>query len=157
MMQHSYMLSLSCLWHPAAIDQSWCADASSLVRHTPLKGAAVGGVVTKLRYLFPSCRAAASTAAKQQAQDELRDSQAQASKLQSRLETAQEAAQQAKQQVWQLEQSNTQLAQQAAKQAAESDFLEGELAGLRESEVRLREQVAVQQEQVRSAGPCQHW
>jgi septal ring factor EnvC (AmiA/AmiB activator) len=105
--------------------------------------------------VFPSCRAVASTAAKQQAQDELQDSQAQARKLQSKLEAAQEAAQQAKQQVWQLEQSNTQLAQQAAKQAAESDFLEAELAGLRESEVRLREQVAVQQEQVGSLGPCQ--
>lgn len=52
--------------------------------------------------------------------------------------------------MWQLEQSNSQLAQQATKQAADADFLEGELAGLRENKMRLREQVAVQQEQVRS-------
>lgn len=69
--------------------------------------------------------------------------------MQSKLKTAQEAAKHAEQQVWQLEQSNSQLAQQAAKQAADADFLEGELAGLRENEMRLREQVAVQQEQVR--------
>lgn len=98
----------------------------------------------------PCDAAAASTAAKQQAQEELRSSQTQVSSLQSKLETAQEAAKHAEQQVWQLEQSNSQLAQQAAKQAADADFLEGELAGLRENEMRLREQVAVQQEQVRS-------
>lgn len=98
--------------------------------------------------LPPFISVAASNSAKQQAQDELQ-SQTQVNKqLQASSAAAQEAAQRAQQQVWQLQQSNTQLAQQAAKQAAESDFLEGELGGLRNREVQLREQAAVQQEQV---------
>jgi septal ring factor EnvC (AmiA/AmiB activator) len=91
---------------------------------------------------------AAVTASKQHTQD-LLDQQIQSnSSLQSRLDTAQEAAQQAQQQVQQLQQSHAQLVQQAAKQAAEAEQLQGELAGLRQREMQLREQVAVQQEQV---------
>lgn len=66
---------------------------------------------------------------------------------QAKLEAAQGAVQDNQQRLWELERSNVQLTQQAAKQAEETDFLEGELAGLREHEIMLREQAAVQQEQ----------
>lgn len=120
-----------------------CCESTSL----PPCSFCTPGVSCHAHVCSTLCACAATSAAKQRAQDELQE-QGQAYK-QAKLEAAQASAQQAQQQRWEVEKATAQLAQQATKHTQEVEFLEGEVAGLRQHELHLREQVAVQQEQVK--------
>ena len=64
------------------------------------------------------------------------------SRLESRLSSCQSECDGQKRQIWEAEKARADLAAQVEKLQADGEFMEGEMAGLRESGARLGEQVS---------------
>lgn len=88
---------------------------------------------------MPTTAAANSKA--QQAEDELTREQQQCRQLQRKLAAAEAAADSSKRQVWELERSRAELSSAVEKAAADGEFMEGELAGVKEQLEEHRQQV----------------
>jgi chromosome segregation ATPase len=88
---------------------------------------------------------AAATTAKQSVQGQLTKEQQEGRQLQRRLDSAEQANEQSKRQLWELEKTRADLAGQNDKLRADAEFMEGEMAGLKERAAAQAEQVPAQQ------------
>lgn len=84
---------------------------------------------------------AATAAAKQSVQEQLNREQQEGRQLQRRLDASEQAHDKAKRQLWELEKTRADLAEQNDKLRADADFMEGEMAGLKERTAAQAEQV----------------
>lgn len=84
---------------------------------------------------------AATAAAKQSVQEQLNREQQEGRQLQRRLDAFEQAHDKAKRQLWELEKTRADLAEQNDKLRADADFMEGEMAGLKERTAAQAEQV----------------
>lgn len=84
---------------------------------------------------------AATAAAKQSVQEQLNREQQEGRQLQRRLDASEQAHDKAKRQLWELEKTRADLAEQNDKLRADADFMEGEMAGLKELTAAQAEQV----------------
>jgi peptidoglycan hydrolase CwlO-like protein len=96
--------------------------------------------------LLLGCRwmRAAATTARQSVQEQLSKEQQECRQLQRRLDAAEQANDKAKRQLWELEKTRADLAEQNDKLRANAEFMEGEMAGLKERAATQAEQVRAQ-------------